>query len=463
MSRVTPIILSGGIGSRLWPLSTKNLPKQFLNLPFGSKLNLFQQTLEGFKNKNSFQSPIVVCGDEHKFLLLDSIKRITNFSGIIVEKVQRNTSISILLGVIYAIEKNQSEYSLVAPSDHYIKNRDYSRLIPKSLKNLPNHLIYGVKPTEPMTDFGYIKVREPKKRISDVLGFFEKPNRSKAIKYFKNNFFWNSGIFFINNKLLIENYKNLYPKIYKTCLKIIQNLKNDLEFLQTSETLLRTLPNISFDNAILEKVSDLPMMRLNYVWKDLGSWESLASYSKINEVALDDDSFIYNNSKNTDVISDRRNTIVNDISDTINVSYKESLFISSKKSSNKIKDILAKKKNKRITDFQYLFYKPWGHYEVFSRSKNYLLKKISIKPKCSLSLQKHSYRSEHWVIVKGTAKVTLGNKEKVLKENQSTFIPIGLQHCIENIGSGYLEIIEVQIGAILSEDDIIRLDDPYKR
>ena len=121
------------------------------------------------------------------------------------------------------------------------------------------------------------------------------------------------------------------------------------------------------------------------------------------------------------------------------------------------------KKNKRITDFQYLFYKPWGHYEVFSRSKNYLLKKISIKPKCRLSLQKHSYRSEHWVIVKGTAKVTLGNKEKVLKENQSTFIPIGLQHCIENIGSGYLEIIEVQIGAILSEDDIIRLDDPYKR
>ena len=179
--------------------------------------------------------------------------------------------------------------------------------------------------------------------------------------------------FFINNKLLIENYKKLYPEIYKKCLKIVQNLKYDLEFLLTSETLLKTLPNISFDNAILEKVSNLTMMRLNCVWKDLGSWESLVNYSKVNKVALDDDSFIYNNSKNTDVISDRRNTIVNDISDTIIVSYKESLFISSKKSSNKIKEILAEKKNKRITDFQYLFYKPWGHYEVFfSRSKNYL-------------------------------------------------------------------------------------------
>ncbi len=463
MSIVTPIILSGGIGSRLWPLSTKNLPKQFLNLPFGSKLNLFQQTLEGFKNKKFFQSPIVVCGDEHKFLLLDSVKKITDFSGIIVEKVQRNTSASILLGVIYAVEKKQSEYSLVAPSDHYIKGRDYSKLIPRSLENLPNHLIYGVKPTGPMTDFGYIKVKEPKKKISNVLGFFEKPDKSKAVKYFKNNFFWNSGIFFINNKLLIENYKNLYPETYKKCLKIVQNLKYDLEFLLTSETLLKTLPNISFDNAILEKVSNLTMMRLNCVWKDLGSWESLVNYTKVNKVALDDDSFIYNNSKNTDVISDRRNTIVNDISDTIIVSYKESLFISSKKSSNKIKEILAEKKNKRITDFQYLFYKPWGHYEVFSRSKNYLLKKISIKPKCRLSLQKHNYRSEHWVVVQGTAKVTLGNKEKVLKENQSTFIPIGLQHCIENIGSEYLEIIEVQMGSKISEDDIIRLDDPFKR
>ena len=220
---------------------------------------------------------------------------------------------------------------------------------------------------------------------------------------------------------------------------------------------------ISFDNAILEKVENLSMLKLNLIWEDLGTWQSLTNLSTNNKVSLEDDAFIYNNSCNTSVISDRRNTIVNDISDAIVVSYKESLYISSKKNSNKIKEILSEKKNKSISEYQSLFYKPWGHYEIFSRSKNYLLKKISIKPYCRLSLQKHQYRSEHWVVVKGKAKVTMGSKENILKENQSTFIPIGLKHCIENIGKDYLEIIEVQMGSILSEDDIIRLDDPYKR
>ena len=205
------------------------------------------------------------------------------------------------------------------------------------------------------------------------------------------------------------------------------------------------------------------MLKLNLIWEDLGTWQSLTNLSTNNKVSLEDDAFIYNNSCNTSVISDRRNTIVNDISDAIIVSYKESLYISSKKNSNKIKEILSEKKNKSISEYQSLFYKPWGHYEIFSRSKNYLLKKISIKPNCRLSLQKHQYRSEHWVVVKGKAKVTMGSKENILKENQSTFIPIGLKHCIENIGKDYLEIIEVQMGSILSEDDIIRLDDPYKR
>ena len=183
------------------------------------------------------------------------------------------------------------------------------------------------------------------------------------------------------------------------------------------------------------------MLKLNLIWEDLGTWQSLTNLSTNNKVSLEDDAFIYNNSCNTSVISDRRNTIVNDISDAIVVSYKESLYISSKKNSNKIKDILSEKKNKSISEYQSLFYKPWGHYEIFSRSKNYLLKKISIKPYCRLSLQKHQYRSEHWVVVKGKAKVTMGSKENILKENQSTFIPIGLKHCIENIGKDYLEII----------------------
>ena len=463
MKKITPIILSGGIGTRLWPLSTKNLPKQFLKLPFGSKFNLFQQTVHGFKNKKKFNLPIIVCGDEHKFLLLDSVKKITKLSGVIVEKIQRNTVISVLLGVLYALKKNNSEFSLVAPSDHYIKNRDYSKLIPHNIDNIHNHMIYGIKPSFPATDYGYIKVSNREKKISKVLSFHEKPNFIDANKFFKRKLFWNSGIFFINNIKLVEHYKKIHPKILEVSKKIIDNLECDLDFLQTSEILLKKLPNISFDNAILEKVENLSMLKLNLIWEDLGTWQSLTNLSTNNKVSLEDDAFIYNNSCNTSVISDRRNTIVNDISDAIVVSYKESLYISSKKNSNKIKEILSEKKNKSISEYQSLFYKPWGHYEIFSRSKNYLLKKISIKPYCRLSLQKHQYRSEHWVVVKGKAKVTMGSNVNILKENQSTFIPIGLKHCIENIGKDYLEIIEVQMGSILSEDDIIRLDDPYKR
>ena len=185
MKKITPIILSGGIGTRLWPLSTKNLPKQFLKLPFGSKFNLFQQTVHGFKNKKKFNLPIIVCGDEHKFLLLDSVKKITKLSGLIVEKIQRNTGISVLLGVLYALKKNNSEFSLVAPSDHYIKNRDYSKLIPHNIDNIHNHMIYGIKPSFPATDYGYIKVSNREKKISKVLSFHEKPNFNDANKFFK--------------------------------------------------------------------------------------------------------------------------------------------------------------------------------------------------------------------------------------------------------------------------------------
>jgi len=463
IKKITPIILSGGIGSRLWPLSTKNLPKQFLKLPFGSKNNLFQQTIEGFKNKKYFSPPLVVCGNEHKFLMLESLKKLSDVSGIIVEQIQRNTATSILLGVLFSLKKFNSDFSLVAPSDHYIKNRDYSKLIPKKNELTNSHFIYGVSPNEPISDYGYIRVDNPNVKISKVRGFFEKPNEKKAKEFLKKKYFWNSGIFLLNNKKLIEDYMNYQPKIFSICKKILNNLDKDLDFIKTSERLLKRLPVISFDEAILEKTKNLSMMKLDLLWRDLGTWGSLIKLSSKKNHQLDEGSFIYNNSKNTNVISDRKNTIINDVEDAIIISNKESIFVSSKKNSHKIKDILTDKKFKNVSDFQSVFYKPWGHYEVFSQSKNYLLKKITIKPKHRLSLQKHNFRSEHWVVVQGSAKIIRGNEKKILKKNQSTFIPIGVTHCIENVGKNNLEIIEVQMGSVISESDIVRLDDPYSR
>ena len=463
MRKITPIILSGGVGLRLWPLSTKNLPKQFLKLPFNSKYNLFEQTILGLKKSKVFDKPIILCSEKHKFLILESLEKLKiSFEDIIVEKLPKNTASSVLLGVLYCMGKKKSENSLILPSDHFIPNRDYSCLIPKSINSIDCPLIFGIKPKYASVDYGYICKENKNKEISKVSRFFEKPNKQKAKIYLSQGYYWNSGIFLLNNKRLESEFKKFHPNMYATCKKIISQLRIDLDFIDTDLKLMKRLPEISFDRAILEKTKSLLMMEFKQNWFDLGSWNTLSELSEQN-VMLESKVKIINNSKNSTVISDKKNTILNDVPNIFVISKKESLLISSKKNIGKVKKILEDKKNKSFTDFQNVFYKPWGHYEIFIDSKDYLVKKLTIKPNHRLSLQLHKFRSEHWVIVEGTARITKGKSKKTLHKNESTFIPQGVVHCIENIGENYLEIIEVQMGKVLKETDIIRLDDPYKR
>ena len=463
MNKVTPIILSGGVGTRLWPLSTKNLPKQFLKLPFDSKNNLFEQTILGLKKSTIFDNPLIICSEKHKFLVLDSLSRIkSKYSNIIVEKLSKNTAPSVLIGSLFSMNFLKSKFSLILPSDHFVEQRDYTKLIPRNINEIKNHIIYGIKPLFPSEDYGYIQISGKLKKLNDIISFYEKPNIKKAEQFLKNNYFWNSGIFLLNNEKLVSDFEKYQPKMLKISFQIIKKLKKDLQFLDTNQDLMKKLPEISFDNAILEKNNNIKMMKFEQNWTDLGSWNSLMQLSK-NDVKLENDTKIYNNSKNSIVVSDRKNTILNDVDDIFVISKKESLYISSKENVNSIKEILNDKKFKSIADYQNIFFKPWGHYEIFIKSPNYLVKKLTIKPKHRLSLQYHNFRTEHWVIVEGVAKITKGKSKKILKKNESTFIPLGLKHCIENIGKVNLEIIEVQMGKILKESDIIRLDDPYKR
>tara|TARA_B100000963_G_scaffold318966_1_gene300453 strand:- start:617 stop:2008 length:1392 start_codon:yes stop_codon:yes gene_type:complete len=463
VNKVTPIILSGGIGTRLWPLSTKNLPKQFLKLPFYSKNNLFEQTILGLKRSAIFNKPLIVCSEKHKFLVLDSLSRIkSKYSNIIVEKLSKNTAPSILIGSLFSMNVLRSKFSLILPSDHFVKQRNYTKLIPSNINEIKNHIIYGIKPHFPSEDYGYIKIAGKLKKLNDILSFHEKPNKKKAEQFIKDDYFWNSGIFLLNNEKLISDFEKYQPKILEISSKIIKKLKKDLQFLDTNHNLMKKLPEISFDNAILEKNDNIKMIKFGQDWTDLGSWNSLMDLSD-NNIKLENNSKIYNNSKNSTVVSDRKNTILNDVENIFVISQKESLYISSKKNVNNIKEILNNRNFKSISDYQNIFFKPWGHYETFINSPNYLVKKLTIKPKHRLSLQYHNYRTEHWIIVEGIAKITKGNSQKILKKNESTFIPLGLKHCIENIGKVNLEIIEVQMGKILKESDIIRLDDPYKR
>ena len=463
MIKITPIILSGGVGSRLWPLSTRNLPKQFLKLPFKSTENLFEQTLLGIKNRKVFNKPIIICSEKHKFLILESLNKLkVKFSDIIVEQISKNTAPSILLGVYHLLNKNNVNFSLVIPSDHYIPNRDYSTLVPKGFESLNSHIIYGIKPDFESTDYGYINFHKNAGKIKKVKNFFEKPNLANVKKYISKGFYWNSGIFLINNKKLLEDFTKVNPEILKLCKKIVSNMSNDLEFLETNYEFMNKLPNISFDKAILEKCESIYMLKFNQKWRDIGSWKTLIELSDQNQ-KLNSNTIIYNNSVNSNVISDKKNTIVNDVDDIIVISKNDSIYVSSKKNVNKIKDIINDSKHRDIFNSQNIFYKPWGHYEIFIHSKNYLVKKLTVKPKHRLSLQFHKYRSEHWVVVKGVAQITKGKKQTILKQNQSTYIPVGQIHCINNVGKTNLEIIEIQMGEKLEETDIVRLDDPYKR
>ena len=463
MKKITPIILSGGVGLRLWPLSTTNLPKQFLKLPFNSKYNLFEQTLLGLKKSKVFDKPIIVCSEKHKFLILESLEKLKiSFEDIIVEKISKNTASSVLLSVLFCMEKKKSEYSLILPSDHFIPRRNYSYLVPNSIDSIESHLIFGIKPRFASAEYGYMCKENKNKEISKVSKFFEKPNKQKAKIFVSKGYYWNSGIFLLNNRVLKSEFEKFHPKMYTTCRKIISQLRIDLEFIETDLRLMKKLPEMSFDRAILEKTMSLSMTELKQKWFDIGAWNTLSELSEQN-VMLDRKAKIINNSKNSNVISDKKNTILNDVPNIFVISQKESLLISSKKNVGNVKKILENKKNTSFTNFQNVFYKPWGHYETFIDSQNYLVKKLTIKPYHRLSLQLHKFRSEHWVVVEGTARITKGKSRQTLHKNESTFIPQGVVHCIENIGDNYLEVIEVQMGKILKESDIIRLDDPYKR
>ena len=425
---------------------------------------MFQKTIKGFKKKKTFNEPLVICSDSHKFLAVESLSNIrSKNSGIIVEEIQRNTATSVLLGVLYSLKNLDSDYSLITPSDHHIPNRNYEDLIPGNLNINDGHYIYGIKPLSPSSDFGYIEVNDYSKRKSKVTKFHEKPSERIAKTYIKNNFFWNSGIFLINNKIIVNDYKRFQPRILKYCEKIIRNLKRDLEFFRAQKKLLAPLPDLSFDSAILEKNNNLEMVKLNIEWKDLGTWNALKDTIKKSTIKLNQNSKIFNNSKNTLVLSEKKNTVINGVSNLTVVSTEDSLLVSANESSNKIKDILSKKNFKNFLNSGSIVFKPWGSYQVILEDKEYLIKKILVKTSHRLSLQKHKHRSEHWVVVSGKARITKGKKTKIIVKDESTFIPKGEVHCIENCGDVILEIIEIQMGKLLSEDDIIRLDDPYKR
>jgi mannose-1-phosphate guanylyltransferase/mannose-6-phosphate isomerase len=452
------IILCGGKGTRLWPLSREQLPKQFIKI-FDNN-SLFQKSIERAKLFSNEEEIFIVTNEEYKFLVFDELKEMgveIPEKNIILEPSAKNT-----LPAIYSGIKNISEIYgecnvAVLPSDHIVDaNEEYIRAFKTGEKFANSGLvIFGIKPSSPHTGYGYIKLGEEVEtnKCFKVGEFKEKPDKEKAKTYIKEGYLWNSGMFIFNTKIFTENVKKLAPEIY-----------NAFENKDIDE-IYKKIPEISVDYGIIEKAKDVFVVPLKTLWNDLGSFDVIYEiYEKDeNKNAIKGECISIDSSKN--LVITKRLTALIGVENLNIIDADDALLISKKGEAQKVKEIFKILKNRNderaITDRT--SYRPWGQYTVLEEGERFKIKHIIVRPKKRLSLQMHYHRSEHWIIVRGTAKIVVDGKEMFLRNGESTFIPAGITHRVENPGKVDLEIVEVQIGEYLGEDDIERFDDDFGR
>lgn len=460
---MTNIILCGGNGTRLWPISRTFMPKQFVKL--FNEQSLFQTTLK--RNKKLIEKFIVVSNTEQYFLALDQYEELkmaqTNVHQLtfILEPMAKNTAPAIALACLSLPEE---AIVLVTPSDHLIKNEEAYGLVIQKAKALASNdflVTFGIAPTHPETGFGYIEFEG-----ENVSAFHEKPNIETAKHYLtEGNYYWNSGMFCFKAGVFLEELKRYAPKIYTTCKEAFENAlvrDNTIRFQQEHVV---PIPEDSIDYAIMEKSSKVKMVASDIGWNDIGSFDALHQElpKDSNNNTLNSD-IIDINARNNLVLAHKKVALV-DVNDLVVVATDDALLISKQGSSQRVKEAVArlKSENSELSNIHLTVYRPWGSYTVLENSDRYKIKRIKVKPKKRLSLQKHFHRNEHWIVVNGTAIVQVGDKEEVLRANESTYIHVGVQHRLENQGNIDLVLIEVQVGEYLGEDDIVRIEDDFNR
>ncbi len=463
------LILAGGSGTRLWPLSRKNFPKQFLKL--GENISLLQQTIKRLLNIFSPEDIIVMTNNEYKFHVISDLNSISNskktVNNIILEPVGRNTAPAIALGIKYCIEKlgtSEDEVLFISPSDHMIrpdeKFSEYIKLA-EEISRKGYIVTFGLKPTRPETGYGYIKA-EPKvnkknKGYFKVEKFTEKPDTKTAEKYIKDgHYYWNSGMFAFKIRTMLKEFKKYAPDITN-----MFELGFDDMVAKFDE-----MPDISIDYSIAEKSDKMTVLPLDVYWNDIGSWDSLYDVAEKDEkgnVKMGD--IITVDTRDTLIISNKRLISTIGIEGCLIIDTDDAVLVAKKGETQKVREIVRILNNsKRKEALEHLTtYRPWGSYTILEEGTRYKIKRIVVNPGERLSLQMHYHRSEHWVVIKGAAKVTIGDKESYIHENESIYVPKSTLHRLENPGKVPLEIIEVQNGEYVGEDDIVRLDDIYGR
>ncbi len=471
------VILSGGSGTRLWPISRNKFPKQFID--FNDSETLFKSTFNRLRNSSYIKVDkfLIIANEDHRFLVLDQLKDCDNTSiDIILEPIGKNTAPALTLAAMQAIKDKLNPILIVTPSDQKIQDFDkFNIAISKAIQVAQNNeiAILGVEPTYPETGYGYIKCEkfagESSKHI--VNKFTEKPSLDLAKKYLATGeYYWNSGIVVVSANIWLEAIRNFKPDIYNAVFDAFNEKVQDGKFIRPDPKKFNQIPSDSIDYAVLEKCpySYLPlkMVILNSKWSDFGSWGAVWDLGVKDSLGnVLDGNIIIEQAENNLVIAESRLVSVIGVDNLIIIETADALLITDRKDSQKVRLIVDKLKNTNREELENhrKVIRPWGWYDTIDNGYRFKVKRIQVNPGASLSLQKHLHRAEHWIVVKGRAKIDCGDKSEILEENESTYIPVGEIHRLSNPGPLPLELIEVQSGEYLSEDDIIRMNDVYGR
>jgi mannose-1-phosphate guanylyltransferase len=456
--------MAGGSGTRLWPLSRAAHPKQFLN--FYGEDTMLQATVKRLSGLD-IQAPITICNEEHRFFVAEQLREIDKLGPIILESVGRNTAPAIALAALTA---KDDPLMLVLAADHIIRDEAafreaVDRAIP--LAESGKLVTFGVVAHEPNTGYGYIKKGESQASGFDVDAFVEKPTLEVAKAYLESgDYFWNSGMFMFKASRYLDELKNYRPDIYEACQLSFDGNSNDGDFLRVNQQAFDACPSDSIDYAVMEKTDDAVVVPLDAGWSDIGSWSSLWHSSEKDDngnAAFGD--LMLHETKNSYIRTDNQLVAAIGVEDLMIVSTKDVLVVAHKNSDQDVKIIAEELKQRKRAEWELHreVYRPWGKYDSIDFGDRYQVKRITVRPGAKLSVQMHHHRAEHWIVVSGTARVTNGEQTFLLSENESTYIPVGVVHALENPGKVDLELIEVQTGSYLGEDDIVRFQDKYGR
>jgi mannose-1-phosphate guanylyltransferase len=462
-----PVIMAGGSGSRLWPMSRSQYPKQLLKLT--SDISLLQETAQRITPLTK-QAPLVICNEDHRFIVAEQLKEQNQLGKIILEPVGRNTAPAIALAAIQIAEQDPNALMLVLAADHVIKNQEaFVSSVNKAVAQAQNNTLvtFGIVPDQAETGYGYIKRGEQYGDCFTVEKFVEKPDTETAQAYLdSSDYYWNSGMFVFKASTYLEELEKYQPEILSTCQKAMQHTTPDSDFIRVDKAIFELCPDDSIDYAVMEKTEHALVVPMDAKWSDVGSWSALWEISEkdSNNNAIRGDVLIHDATNNYINAEQRLVTAVG-VSNLVIVETKDAILVADKSQGQHVKKIVEQLKaaNRNEYKIHREVYRPWGKYDSIDNGERYQVKRITVKPGEKLSIQMHHHRAEHWIVVSGTAKVTNGDNTFLVTENESTHIPIGVVHSLENPGKLPLEMIEVQSGSYLGEDDIVRFEDRYGR